>query len=380
MEGTSSAEPVVNKYPGLKQAIGNLNDNPEVIVDVKQPEVVVVPKPGDANYVAPVQTTEVKEEAKVETPVIQSKKIDFSTLTEEERNEALAELTGGKIKTFAELNPIAPKTAEEIAEEKEQRKNEALAWALENKKVTKADYDKKNTELSKSDREIALSLFTASQQAEDKDLTAEECEEIFIDTYHESEDASDRLQKIGQKEIAKLAASYRKENGLPDFESEYEGVLQTQGQYKAYKGIVKEAASELPKELSFSLDYEAEKGKGTEKLTYTFPVDQKMIDKIITEYSSGKEFSVRNIESNGKIDKKAILNEMHSQIKARLFDTIIPEMLAKNAEDVGKAVMAKVKNIPVQKRELNDGRQNINTGTPKIHERNGLHAAIERQN
>lgn len=370
----AEGQKTVSKFPGLNLAIANAGDTPEVTIETPLPE----PKPTPAAAPAePVVEAPVVPETPIETPVA-SKKIDFSAMSDEEKDEALAELTGGKIKKRADLTPEVPKTPEQLVAEKEQRKNDALAWALENKVITKSDYDKKNKDLSKTDREIALSIFTSNLQADDKDLSADECEEIFNETYHQSEDASERLQKLGQKEIANLANAFRKENSLPDFETKYEETVQTQNQYKAYKGQVKEVAAELPKELKFDMQFEID-GK-PETFNYSIPVDEKTIGKIISDYSTGEEFSVRNIKSDGKIDRKGLLTEMQDVIKARMFDTVVSDLLKNNAKDVAKAVLAKVKNIPTQSITLANGKQELPATNGKPHVRSGLQSAIANQN
>lgn len=361
---------VTNSYPGLHQAISGESKPAEVTIETEVPPVAATPelKEGDPGYVAP--------QAAAPAEPVPAAKVNAEDLSDEEFEKILQKRTG---KTLKELTPEVKKTAEEIAAEAKQKKSEVLAWALENKVIEKDKYDKSIVDASKSDEELALQIFTANVQAEDKDISAEEAKEMFMDTYHQV-DPENRLFKIGQKEIKKLADAYRKENLIDDEDiaSKYDFVVNTQNNYKAYKGQVKEVAAELPKAFEFEMTVDGDKGT-KETFKYEFPVDEKILTKVLGEFSAEKEFSIRDIASDGKIDKKQISAQMQDALKARLFDTIVPELLKKHEANVKTFTLAQAKNIPDQ-RQLNNGRQDTSKPAAAPQARPGFRQALENAN
>src|ERR1700748_3604735 len=214
MEGQATTEAVKNQYPSLDKAMGIVKE--ESITPTETP-VVAAP-------VAATPTTPVENPAKAE--------FNIDELTDDQINELIAKKTGGKVKSLSELNKPEPKTKEELEKEQEKRDADALSWAIETGKVKMVDYDNSIKGQAKTDREIVLADFIAEVQAEDKEITIEEAEEMFKDAYHEHDDTS-KLYKIGQKEIKRLADIYRKSKySLPDYKSEYNETIQAQEQYK----------------------------------------------------------------------------------------------------------------------------------------------------
>ncbi len=214
---------------------------------------------------------------------------------------------------------------------------------------------------------------------DDKELSKEEAIEMFKDAYHEQDEKSP-LYKVGQKEIKKLADAYRAEklSAIDQIEPEYDEFLQTQNQFKSYKAQVKEVVAELPKELTLEIPFEGEKGS-KETFTYKFPVEDKVVAKILADYSNEREFAMRNTINDGKFDKKGMLAEMNYHLKARLFDLALPEMIKNAHLDAKKSTLAALKNVPNQPIELNNGRQNTNPQRVEVKERPGLAQAIANQ-
>lgn len=340
-------------------------------------------KPEDMEIVAPGQAA-ATEAAKppatpTDPPPAEAKpKFNLDDLSEEERDDMVKKLTG---KSLSELNPPKEKTKEEIALEAEKVKADALAWALGGGKIKKDVYDRVAADRNKSDRELALKAFTGSLMAEDKDMTEEEAEEIFKDTYHETQETDSRLYGIGQKEIKKLADSYRKEtfSAVDNIEAEYMDVVNFDSQYKGYKAHIKTVAGELPKEFSFEVNHKDVDGN-VSPLSYKIPLDDKVIAKLTAEFGSESQFSIRNVTSNGKIDIKAIAKEMNDRAKSLMFDTIIPQLLENHGNEVEKRMIAIMGNKRNPGQTLNNGQQNTSDpNAPKVNSYPSLRLAAEKQ-
>jgi len=379
-------DPIKTSFPNLQKHSGLKESEMEVTPTGEQnPQVVpaaattaTLEKNGQAEPAPNAQAsvaTDGEDKSRADKP-----KFNSDELSDEEKDELLAKLTGGKIKSRAELEPKVEKTAEEIAKEKEDKKKEALAWGIDSGKIKMDEYDKAVLAKSKSDREIALQLFTAEEMAEDKDLKPEEAEQMLMDAYHEGDEES-KLFKVGQKEIKKLADAYRKETAaaVDGIDQEYEQHTQIISQFKAYKGQVKKVAAELPKEVTFNFDYEPlnkELDGAKSTLKFSVPVDEKAINKIISDYSSENNFALRNTLSNGKIDEKKISEEMSYHLKAMMFDKAIPELLKQNAEQVEKLLLVQLGNKRNPTQSLNNGQQPVARAPQKQNTYANLNAAI----
>ena len=359
MAEIAANEPTIIKtaFPGLQEAAGVKPENMEVV------------KAGEQSATPATETPAAPTE---------KAKIDVDSLSDEDLDALMKKRFG---KSLSEINPPKEKSPEEIAKEKEQRKNEALAWALTNDKLKKEDYDRVASERGKTDRELALKTFASSLMAEDKDITFEEAEEIFKDTYHELQDEDSKLYAIGQKEIKKLAESYRKETFAPvdSIEQEYDNVIQSQNQYKAYKGQIKTLTSELPKELSFEVSHKDVDGKES-PITYKIPMDDKVLAKLTAEFGSENSFVIRNVSSNGKIDEKALSKDINDRMKALMYDNVIPALLKQHGEEVEKRMIVIMGNKRVGGPQLNNGHQVIgDDGKPKANNYPALNEAVSKQ-
>lgn len=322
----------------------------------------------------PVETpaTEVKPtpEAKVETPAVEVKPeekpaaINVDELTDDQINELIEKRTGKKV-LLADLNKPEPKSKEDQEKEVQEFKNKAHSWALEQGKIKKDEYDNAIIGQSKTDRELALAAFTAEMQAEDKDITPEEVEEMFKDTYHES-DPESKLYKIGKKEIQKLAKDIRNTNyNIPDYEAEYKEVVQTEEAYRSYKAAVKKVGAEIPKDFEIVMPYQYLDGVKSD-ITYKIPVDDKVFNKLLADASSENSFLAENFFSDGKVDEKQLTKKLNHNLKALMFDPLIQEILKQNTKEVETRMEVVLGNKRNGAPELNDGRQNTQKPPQKV--------------
>ena len=307
---------------------------------------------------------------------------DVDALSDEEKDKMLARLTGGKIKSRSELETPVVKSAEELAAEAEKRKTDAFTWAIESGKIKKADYDKALVEKSKSNREIALSIFTSELQAEDKDITAEDAEEMFRDTYHEDKDPDTKLFKIGQKEMNKQAEAYRKEkfSAIDNIEPEYDNYTKGENNYSAYKKQVKAISAELPEKLTITIPFKGANGEDTE-ISYEIPVDEKVKTKILNEFIAQNTYSNISKSAGDKgIDEKALAAEITYHIKARMFDEVLPKAIKESREQEREATIVYLGNKQTAGAQLNNGTQNTRPEGQKFNDYSMMHNADSVKN
>ena len=300
--------------------------------------------------------------------------VDLDNLSDEDRDKLIEKLTKGKVKSLGDLDEAPkPKSKEELEAEATQRRQDALSWAIDTGKVKREEYDEAIVMQSKSDRELALSAFTASLQAEDEDVTPEEAAELFKDVYHEGQKADGPLYKAGQREIKKLADAVRREKAgiLDEIEPDFENFTQTQSQFKAFKKQVKTIADTAPKTVDFTIPYKNVDGSEN-NLSYTAQVDPAILNKIVNDLTAENAFVVRNISSNGKINEKALSEELTYHIKARMFDTVIPQLLADHGKKVEELLVVQLGNKRIGNQNLNNGQQSAGANGTKTNTYPGL--------
>lgn len=364
---TNTQQPEENTktaYPALREAMG------------LQPEKVEPVPPVAQAAAEPAETPPVPPEP-AKTPA--APVFNYDELSDDQKSEMISKLSGGRIKSIDELNPPVQKTAEELEKEQQQLRTSALTWALENGKVKQDDYDKSIVDKSKSDRELALAVFTANLRETDKDIEDDEAEELFKDAYHEGADEKSKLYSVGQNQIKKLADAYRKENfsKIDNIEPEYKEYLQTENQFKGYKAVVKKIVGELPKELSVDIPFKNIDGTST-TLNYKVAVDEKVMGKLLSDYTSQKAFVTRNVMSEGKIDDKVIAQEMNMLVKSMMFDKVMPQILKEHGDKVEQLLMVQLGNKRQPGAQLNTGKQNTETKAPVKNEYRALHVAMNR--
>lgn len=340
--------PVKNDYSSLEQAMGIKSPTVSTPAAEKKEEVVVTP-----------EATAKPEEKKEETPAEKKEVINIDNLTDDEINNLIEKRTGKKV-SLADLTKPEQKTPEEIEKAAQKRNSDALAWAIESGEITKEQYDAAIVGKSKTDRDIALALFTADALADDKDLTPEECEEMFKDAYHETDDTT-KLYKVGQKEIKKLADAYREKNFgvLDEIGPKYDETVQTQDRFKAYKSTVKKVADEMPKEIEVKQMYKYLDGK-EEEITYKIPVNEKVLASLVKDASSLSSFQSENFFNEGKFDEKQQAKKLSYHLKAQSFDEVIAEVIKQTTKEVETRMEVVLGNKRNGAPELNNGRQEIN--------------------
>ena len=311
----------------------------------EKPEPVVVAAPNAdaeaAKLLAAQKEAEAKKLAEAEKEKIATAtKPNLDEISEEDFLALYEKRTGQKAKSLDDLKP-APKalTKEEKEAQEVREQEEALAWALENKIITKDLYDKSKTEKAKNKRDIALALFTAEQKADDPDITSEDAEVLFREAYGEDEEAGSWKHKRGMAAMNKVAdeylAQYSTVDNLPEQYREARTADETR---KTYNKQVSAVAKELPKELSFKIPYETVDGAKME-LEYKVAVSDDLVPKLI------KEFTRPGMENAPGFDKpETIAAEMNYHVRARSFDVAIASILKQHEVKVETDILARVKN------------------------------------
>lgn len=371
----TNTEKVVTKFPGLHKAMGT---DPGVIE-------VASAAPADPAPVdnPPADPTPAAEATPAEVPAAEAApatkgKIDFSTLTDEEKVEMLAALTGGKVKSLKDLEEApAKKTAAEIEAEAKAMKEAALAWGLDNKIISQEEYDAAIVGKSKSDRDVALAVFAEEMLAEDKDATPAEIEEAFKDYYGEHLEPTDKIFKLGQRRMQKIAAEYRKEKfgNVDALDSKYTSHLELQSQYKGYKNTLKSIVAELPKTMDVAVPFVDVDGAQTE-LKFSLNVDEGVVKKLVNELTDEKAFQLRSQYSGGKVNDKVLQQEVQFHLKGLLFDQALPAIMEHVAKEVETRTIAIMGNKRNSLQPLNNGQQSTATTTEKKNEYPALRNAM----
>lgn len=372
---------IKTSFPGLHIAGGATMDQLEVIPNpnnTDQPEVVdVAAAPTNNDSPANDNNQNLNTQAK---PAVDQPATEGDEMSDEAFNKMLAKKSGGKYKTLEELTPTKQDTPEEIEAAKSKRKTEAHIWAIESGKTTKEKYDQAIKDSTRTDRDIALALFTTNLQEDDKNITSEEAAEIFADTFHESAEENSRLRKTGQSQIEKIAAQYRKENFafLDEIEPEYNEIVEAQNQYQGYKGRVKEIGDKIPKTILVEVPYTDVDGNAV-TLKHEFAVDDSAFKKVLDEVRSQSSFTIKNVTTNGKITDKDVETDILNRIKAATYDNAIKSMYEaglKKGEERAVVIMGNKRN---NQQTLNDGVQKVAQPEAKLNEYPHLKKAQQEQ-
>lgn len=374
----AAAEKIKTSFPGLHIAGGATIDQLDVVpnpnsADSQVAPAIVTTSPSDGK---PASSDDQKEHVAPATQPL----VENDEISDEAFNRMLLKRSGGKYKTLEELAPAKQDTPEEIEAAKNKRKSEAHIWAIESGKTTKENYDRAIKDSTRTDRDIALSLFTANLKEEDKNITSEEATEIFADTFHETAEENSRLRKSGQAQIEKIAAQYRKDNFafLDEIEPEYNQVVETQNQYQGYKARVKEMSEKIPKTMPIEVAYTDVDGNAV-TLTHEFAVEESVIKKVVEEVRSQNSFAIKNVTTNGKITDKEVEADILNRIKAATYDSAIKSMYEaglKKGEERAVVIMGNKRN---QQQTLNDGQQQVNRPAASLNEYPGLKKAMNEK-
>lgn len=326
--------------------------------------------PGDKSaYVAPAQAVEENAvEAKPATEAVEQQaaptRPNLDDVSDEEFLALYEKRTGTKAKSIDDLKPAPKKpSAEEQLKLDEQEANESLEWGIASGKVNKKDYETAVVAKAKEKREIALSLFTQELQSEDNEISADECEERFREYYGEDADDDSWRRKKGLKEMNAVADSHLAQfSAFDKLTDEYREFKTNSQRQKEYNKQIKTLTDSLPKTLTFKVPYEGVDGQNVD-LDYEVPVDGKITTQL------AKEFEKLGTGNSALWDSKpeTISAELNYHLKARMMDSVLPQLLKSHAERVEMDIMAKLKNARAPQSQLGSQSQSAEKKEPPSH-------------
>lgn len=302
--------------------------------------------------VEPVKAPEVKAadvtlEKPIETPIVEiAKPLSFKDLSDQDKLDAINEQLGTNYKSLAEMRPKEVKTKEQVAEEKENKKQKALSWGYDNKKLKLEEYEKSIIDKSKSPRDLALAIFTKELQEENSKTTPEEAEEQFKDYYREELEDNSPIRKLRQKEMDKVVSGYLKENygKIDTLEQEYENHETSVQSQENYGRLVKTVSADLPKELTFSVPHITVDGVET-TLEYKFPLDDGDIKDAKKNFLSAEMYEAMGGDKVSLNDAD-LSGEMKNYIRSQKIEKIVAAIAMQHAEKSNSELMARLKAIP----------------------------------
>lgn len=348
MEGTATAS-VEDIRKGTERAFGSRKNT-----SVKKEEPVIAA----AQIQQPVVASETPQPEAITQPANASQEPsatmvpNFDELSDEQRNEWLAKLTKGKIKSIEDLTPAAPpvqKTREELEREEEEERNEAISHAFSSGKIKKDDYDRAVSTRSKSEREIAFDLFASDVKAFDKDLTSEEISLLFSEQFGENESEGSLKYKRGQAEIQRIAQNHLAQ--FPTAEQMVEDFrMQKKAEYnKSQLGkMVDQAFETISDNMAFKFKYKNASEADTE-VDLSYAIDEADLKSIKRDAKKNIVGFYTQLGVDIKDVKEAdLLDAINTDLKSKLFDKIVPTIAALAAEKGRMDTEAIHKNIPVR--------------------------------
>ncbi len=324
------AEQVTKTPPSHESVLGRVRDG-----HIAEPTAPIIPEKKEETPVQAVAP--IIPEKKEETPVV----VNYDDMTDEVLLEVMEKRVGKKFKSLDDLkDPPKALTPEEIKTNEDREATEALEWGLASNKIKKDFYEKGIADKAKNKRDIALSLFTAELQGEDKDLSGEECEERFKEFYGENEEEGSWRHKKGAKEMNSVADAYLSQYSMIDnLTAEYRGEKTKAERQKSFQKQVSAVAKEIPNKLTFEFPYKSVDG-ATLDLKYEVDLDDKVLSQVVKEITgSGMENAFGD---NPKVER--IAAELNYHIRARMQEKVIPILLEKHGEKVLEDAMVKLKN------------------------------------
>lgn len=242
------------------------------------------------------------------------------------------ERTGSKFKSIEEFNdfqkPPVVKTQKEIDQEEEKIKEEATAHFIKEKKGFKEKYENKIKDTGKTDREIALLVFSKEMLAENPKATADEIEEQFKDAYNEELEDGNIKRKHSLKEMAQKASSYRKEayGDIEGYVDEFKSIKALDARAYNYGKTANSVIDELPKEIALPISYTGTDGKET-TIDIPFIISDAIRKELKQEfYYKGAKSEKRFIDLGGldaDIEADRINQSALSYIKEQHFNSIL---------------------------------------------------------
>ncbi len=187
---------------------------------------------------------------------------------------------------------------------------------------------------------MALSLFTADLQADEKGITAEECEERFKDFYCEDEPEDSWKRKRALIQMNAVAdqylSQYRVVEGITE---EFRSFKTESERSKSYNKELNKVAKELPKELSFKLPYTSV--DGTEfSVDIVVPVEDGVISKLTKELATARLDDVYGDE----FTPEKLATELNYHLDARVLRSALPKIVSDLSAKIEGDILMKLKN------------------------------------
>lgn len=268
---------------------------------------------------------------------------DLSDLTDEQIIELLKK-KGKNITSLDEIG-VEPRvlTAEEIAAQQVQKKENALKKGLETGAFSTTDLGNFNIDNAKTPREIAFGLFAAEQLDLDAAVTADEISERFSEVYGEGQVDGHWLKEQGLKRMEYIKNAYiqNKYNAITGAEQAYDHIETVQKQTVNYKNSIENIFNTLPKTLEFELPVVNPKGE-TENKKYTFEFTPEELADAKKNFLTEASFQALGM---GEIDMAKLTSSVDVARKALSLNKIIKIIATAHADDRILAMEAERKGV-----------------------------------
>lgn len=302
----------------------------------------------------------------------QAATVNYEDISDEELNKILAKRTKGAVKSLEDFTPKVVKTKEELAEEEERQNTAAITWALTSGKVKREDYDTAIREKDKSNRDLALTLFTAELKSEDSKITPEEAEEMFKEYFMEDAEEGNTQRKLRLKEMNKTADAYRKEKYgfIDNISPDYKQHLTTEENKKLIGQKMADVFDTFAPEIELKSTYTpagAADGE-TSELSFAYKIDDAELKSIKKDTKERLVNMLTKLSVDpATITDESIKEEFNSVVRARYFDKIVAHAVTESANKAKLDTEAYYKNIPVRTPNFASGQQ-PGKSTSKIRE------------
>lgn len=308
----------------------------------KKPEEAITP-PSPGPDVKKPEDQQTHTEAKPTTP------INYETLSDEERDEMIAKLTGGKVKKIKDLTEDKVEdTEEQKAEKALVKKQKSLEYALATGKVKQSEYDTAVLVKGKTNRDIALDLFTQDAREDNPKITDEEAAELFKDHYMEESEDSDPRRKLRIKEMNRTADRYRLEmtKGIDGMEAEFDSYQTGERRFSSYTQQVDSVFDSLEKTRNISFSYPGPNNT-TIDVEIPYVIEDADIKALKRNIRSNNVFKALGGDQNDLKDKD-ILGAIEYDLSANIFSKVMSDVAIKAAEKGRMDAEAYYKAIPVR--------------------------------
>ncbi len=261
--------------------------------------------------------------------------------------KALNLKNGTNYKSLDELKP-APKVltdAEKLALDK-QDEDAAVAYALENKLLTRDTLEQYAVDKNKNPREIALQIFGDKLKEIDPEIAPEKIDERFSEYFHEFQDDGSPLKILGEQSMKGIADSYIKDKygDVINIKEPYTKHKTSTEQAQVFRNQINDVAKNLPRELKFTVPVEGE-GGAIENLEYSFTVGDDVIKQIKADFLKPETFEA--FRQRG-LDEAGIADAFDMAVQKKQLSNMISVVAKSHADKMRHADIATRKNIPSQ--------------------------------